>query len=85
MLLDVGPAGPLAGFALSVPALTLGLAMSRTVADPLPPWAAGVRIGVLANGELLPMGESALVHLLRVLSPVGDAAFVALHPLALAG
>lgn len=85
VLLDVGAAGPLAGFALSVPAVAVGLAMSRTVADPLPPWAAGARIGVLANGELLPMGESALFALLRVLSPVGDAAFVALHPLALAG
>ena len=84
VLLDVGAAGPLASFALSIPAVLIGLAMSRTV-DQVPPWAAGVRIGVLANGEMLPMGESAAFMLLRMLSPVGDATFVALHPLALAG
>ncbi len=85
VLLDVGAAGPLASFALSIPAVLIGLAMSGTV-DVVPPWAAGVRMGVAIDGEIvLPMGESAIVHLLRMLSPVSDAAFVALHPLALAG
>lgn len=83
VLLDVGAAGPLAGFALSVPAMALGLAWSEPI-QRVPPWMRGVRMGVVANGELLPMGESALVALLRALSPVGDATFVALHPLAVA-
>lgn len=84
VLLDVGAAGPLAGFALSVPAAALGLAWSGT-ADTVPPWARGVRIGIVAGNEMLPMGESAVFWLLRTLSPVADATFVALHPLALAG
>jgi membrane-associated protease RseP (regulator of RpoE activity) len=85
VLLDVGAAGPLASFALSIPAVIAGLMLSRTV-DEVPAWAAGVRMGVAIDGEIvLLMGESAIVHLLRMLSPVSDAAFVALHPLALAG
>ena len=84
VLLDVGAAGPLAGFVLSIPAAAVGLAWSRPL-EQVPPWARGVRISVLANGEMLPMGESALFALLRALSPVADAPLVALHPLALAG
>ncbi|HEX2080683.1 MAG TPA: site-2 protease family protein [Longimicrobium sp.] len=84
VLLDVGAAGPLAGFVLSVPAVLLGLAWSRTV-EAVPPWARGVSIGVLFDDQLLLMGESALFALLRALSPAGDAAFVLLHPLAFAG
>jgi membrane-associated protease RseP (regulator of RpoE activity) len=85
VLLDMGAAGPLASFALSIPALALGLAWSRPV-DPAPPWLDGVRMGIVADGQLLvPMGQSAIVALLRALSPAGDAAFVALHPLAVAG
>ncbi|HEV3050388.1 MAG TPA: site-2 protease family protein, partial [Longimicrobium sp.] len=84
VLLDVGAAGPLAGFTLSVPAVALGLAWSRTI-EQVPPWAHGVRIGILAGNEMMPMGESALFWLLRMLSPASDAVFVALHPLAVAG
>ncbi|HEX5872162.1 MAG TPA: site-2 protease family protein, partial [Longimicrobium sp.] len=39
----------------------------------------------VVDNEMLPLGESALFMLLRTLSPVGDATFVALHPLAFAG
>lgn len=84
VLLDVGAAGPLAGFALSVPAALVGLALSRTL-DQVPPWAQGARVGLVVDNQLLPMGESALFALLRMVSPMGDAAFVALHPLAFAG
>lgn len=84
VLLDVGAAGPLAGFVLSVPAVLLGLAWSRTV-EAVPPWARGASIGVLFDDQLLLVGESALFALLRALSPAGGAAFVLLHPLAFAG
>lgn len=84
VLLDVGAAGPIVGFLLSIPTILLGLAWSHTV-DEVPAWAHGVRIGMVVDNEMLPLGESALFMLLRTLSPVGDATFVALHPLAFAG
>lgn len=86
VLLDVGAAGPIAGFVLSIPAVVLGLAWSRVVqAADVPAWAQGARIGLVVDHQMLPMGESALFILLRALSPLSDAPFVALHPLALAG
>jgi Zn-dependent protease len=86
VLLDVGAAGPVVGFLLSIPAVVLGLVWSATVrAADLPAWARGARIGLVVDNQMLPMGESALFMLLRGLSPLGDAAFVALHPLAFAG
>lgn len=84
VLLDVGAAGPIVSFLLSIPAVLLGLAWSRTV-DDVPGWARGARIGLVVDDQLLPMGESAIFALLRALSPVGDATLVALHPVALAG
>jgi hypothetical protein len=81
-LLDVGAAGPLAGFALAVPVTLVGLSLSTPLAGaPL----AGARIGVPLFGGHVPLGESAMLSLLRAISPVGDAAFVELHPLAFAG
>jgi hypothetical protein len=84
VLLDVGAAGPVASFVLSIPALALGLAWSRTVQQ-VPDWARGARLGLVIDNQMLPMGESLIVHLLRTLSPLGHAPFVALHPLAFAG
>lgn len=84
VLLDVGAAGPLAGFALSLPAAALGLAWSVRV-ETVPPWVRGARIGVITGGELWPMGESAVFWLLRTLSPVSGGGLVVLHPLAVAG
>jgi membrane-associated protease RseP (regulator of RpoE activity) len=86
VLLDVGAAGPVVSFLLSIPAVALGLAWSRTVpsAD-VPEWAQGARIGLVVDNQILLMGESAVFTLLRTLSPVGDAGLVALHPLAFAG
>jgi membrane-associated protease RseP (regulator of RpoE activity) len=43
MLFDIGIAGPLAGFAIAVPALFIGLAMSRVV--PLPADFSGLQLG----------------------------------------
>ncbi|HEX6369636.1 MAG TPA: site-2 protease family protein [Longimicrobium sp.] len=84
VLLDVGAAGPVVSFLLSIPAVLVGLAWSQT-ADEVPAWAQGVRVGMVVDNQMLPMGESAAFMLLRALSPVGDATFVALHPLAFAG
>ncbi|HYR09748.1 MAG TPA: site-2 protease family protein [Longimicrobium sp.] len=84
VLLDVGAAGPIVSFLLSIPAVALGLAWSRTVEE-VPAWAGGARVGLVVDDQLLPMGESAVFALLRALSPLGDATFVALHPLAFAG
>jgi membrane-associated protease RseP (regulator of RpoE activity) len=84
VLLDVGAAGPIVSFLLSIPAVALGLAWSRTV-DEVPAWAHGARVGLVVDHQMLPMGESAVFALLRALSPLGDATFVALHPLAFAG
>jgi membrane-associated protease RseP (regulator of RpoE activity) len=84
VLLDVGAAGPIVSFLLSIPAVALGLAWSHTV-DEVPAWARGARIGLVVDNQMLPMGQSAAFALLRALSPLGDAPFVALHPLAFAG
>lgn len=81
VLLDVGAAGPLASFALSLPAVALGLAMSEAA----PASAGGGRLGLAVFGDQLVLGESAAFALLRALSPVADAPFVLLHPLAFAG
>lgn len=84
VLLDVGAAGPITGFLLSLPAVVLGLAWSHAV-NGMPPGARGARIGLMVDHQVLRMGESALFMLLRALSPLGDAPLVALHPLAFAG
>ncbi|MBW3570705.1 MAG: site-2 protease family protein [Gemmatimonadetes bacterium] len=84
VLLDVGAAGPIASFLLSIPAVLLGLAWSATVTD-VPAWVGGARTAVLVDGQTQLMGESVAFILLRSLSPVADAPFVVLHPLAFAG
>ena len=82
VLLDVGAAGPLAGFALSIPVTLAGLAMSSFAA--VPP-GVGAHVGLLVDNEYLPMGESLAFAALRALSPVAGPGFVDLHPMALAG
>lgn len=81
VLLDVGVAGPLAGFALAVPATMIGLAMSRFV----PGAEAAAHVGIHVEGGLLKLGESLVFMALRALSPVAGPGFVDLHPMALAG
>lgn len=80
VVLDVGAAGPVASFALSVPAAVAGLAMSRALPAP----EGGGRMGVPIFAEHVYLGDSAVFALLRAVSPVGGAPFVELHPLAFA-
>ena len=85
VLLDMGAAGPLAGFILSIPAVLIGLALSTRIdRAELPPGMAS-RVGVVWDNTVLPLGESLGFMLLRMISPLRDAGFVDLHPLAFAG
>jgi len=74
-LLDVGAAGPLAGFLVAVPLTVIGLQLSRIA--PLPE----------AGGFAIQFGESLLFWLLRVAvvgtPPAGSDVY--LHPIAMAG
>lgn len=83
VLLDVGAAGPLAGFALSVPAVLVGLMMSSRPAGM--PAEVAASVGFLVDNQYLPMGESLGFWALRALTPMRGPGFVDLHPLALAG
>jgi membrane-associated protease RseP (regulator of RpoE activity) len=85
VLLDVGAAGPLAGFVLAVPAVVLGLAWSTPLGAEQVSREITTRVGLMMDGGMLPLGESLGFMALRWLSPVGGAAFVVLHPLAFAG
>ena len=78
-LLDVGAAGPIAGFLVALPILWIGLAYSHAITDApvtgmVVPWAGGV----------MPLGDSVVTWLLRRLVR-GDAATLMLHPVAFAG
>ncbi len=82
VLLDVGMAGPLVSFALSIPLIAIGLGMSQSFGE----LAAGVpsRYAVLFQGYQIWLGGSLLFHGLdAVFGPSGS--FVILHPLAFAG
>lgn len=81
-LLDMGAAGPIVSFVLSVPVYAVGLALSEPVPAPLP---GGVRLAAMYSGGYLPLGESPLLLALRALSPVAGAPTVLLHPMAVAG
>jgi membrane-associated protease RseP (regulator of RpoE activity) len=72
-LLDVGAAGPLAGFALAVLWTALGLRLSH--------------IEVIPRGPGLQFGESALFTLLRaaIVGAPAPGSDVVLHPIAMAG
>lgn len=72
-LFDVGIAGPLAGFAIAVPALVIGLGLSRVV--DVPPDFQGVELGE-------PMLFKAVSHLIFGALPVGQS--VNMHPMAFA-
>ena len=73
-LFDVGAAGPLAGFMLTLPALVIGLMYSKVVP--------------LGGGEgTLSLGEPLLLKLASglVLKPVPEGSDILLHPVAFAG
>lgn len=75
MLFDIGIAGPIAGFLVALPALVIGMAMSRVIQlpDPLPP-------GTYELGEpLLFRGVSWLIW-----GPLPDGVDVNMHPVAFA-
>jgi membrane-associated protease RseP (regulator of RpoE activity) len=73
-LLDVGLAGPLAGLAVSLVVLVMGLRMSEVMT-----W--------LPQAPLMPLGTGLLVDWITqaVLGPLADYQVVVLHPIALAG
>jgi len=74
-LFDIGAAGPLAGFVLAVPALMIGLALSK------------VYPAVPIQGETIIFGEPLLLTLgaKLFLKGVGPGMEVAFHPVAFAG
>ncbi len=74
-LVDVGAAGPIAGFILAVAACVIGLGMSQIV--PLQG----------TEKESISLGESLLFKLLSslVIGPIGENQDVLLHPIAFAG
>ncbi|MBB4639690.1 site-2 protease family protein [Longimicrobium terrae] len=80
-LLDMGAAGPLAGFVLAVPVYLAGLMMSQPLAQRF----SGASLAVMTGDGALPLGESILLHVLRAATPMGHAPLVLLHPLAAAG
>ena len=77
-LFDVGVAGPLAGLAVAIPALALGLRWSTVL--PYDP-AAGVHQGLSVNASML----LALVARLSIGGAVAQGHYLVLHPLAFAG
>jgi len=83
VLLDMGAAGPVAGFALSLPTALLGLLMSARAAGM--PAEVTASIGFVVDNEYLVMGESIGFMALRALTPMAGPGFVDLHPMAVAG
>jgi Zn-dependent protease len=84
ILFDIGAAGPLASFLVSVPLLVVGLARSRVVAGPI---SAPTPFLVRFTGQPVWLGDSVITHALATWfgpGPVGEAPIL-LHPLALAG
>lgn len=79
-LLDVGFGGPIAGFVLALPALWIGLALSR----PLPADAELAGLVLELGGKSIPLGDSLITVALAAVTGHG-APGVALHPLAFAG
>jgi len=84
VLLDVGAAGPLVSFLLSVPVAAIGLALSRTVpgsTDLATPYA------ISFAGEVIWLGNGPAFHVLAsaLLPGAVGGTPILLHPLALAG
>jgi membrane-associated protease RseP (regulator of RpoE activity) len=77
-LLDVGAAGPLAGFVVALPILWWGLAHSQIVDNP----ASGLLVET--GWGYWPLGDSIMTHLVRSGTQMGPGA-IRLHPTAFAG
>lgn len=78
-LLDVGIAGPIAGFVVAVPVLWLGLRLSHPL---LPRYGDGLALWV--DGSVIRLGDSVVSWLLRRAGPPGGGGLL-LHPTAVAG
>jgi membrane-associated protease RseP (regulator of RpoE activity) len=74
-LLDIGFAGPIAGFLVAIPVLCLGLMLSRDMTAP-------VDLGAIQGGTML-IGTSALFEAFRYM--FGLEGVASIHPLAFAG
>lgn len=81
-LFDVGVAGPLAGFALALPALLIGLHLSHPL--PRDSGMSGMLLVVGSGPEVLRVGDS-FVTLLARWAVQGNLGPVLVHPLAFAG
>lgn len=81
-LFDVGVAGPLAGFAIALPVLLVGLQLSHPL--PRDSGLSGMVLMVGSGPELLPLGDS-FITLLARWAVRGDLGPVLVHPLAFAG
>ncbi len=79
-LLDVGAAGPIAGFAVALPLLWIGMAHSHAAAPPL---AGKTGLWTPFGGQFLLLGDSLITMLLRR-ATVGEQSIM-LHPTAVAG
>ena len=77
-LLDVGAAGPLAGFLIALPVLWIGFALSRPDAS-----AYGMEVW-FGDGPMWHLGDSPITRLVRGLA-LGNTPGVILHPTAVAG
>jgi Zn-dependent protease len=82
MLLDVGAAGPIVSFLLSIPVLVAGLLLSTPIRGPVA--GAPSQLVVFFGGEPLWLGRSLLVQAAMAMSGTAEGAW-RLHPLALAG
>jgi membrane-associated protease RseP (regulator of RpoE activity) len=83
-LFDIGAAGPVASFVVSLPLLAVGLALSEVVPGPVSPM---TPFAIHFAGQTVWLGNGLLTHVLASLlapAPVGDALLL-LHPLALVG
>lgn len=78
-LLDVGAAGPFAGFLVALPVLWIGFVLSR----PTESGASGMEVW-LPDGAAWHIGDSIVTHVVRRLA-VGDTPGLVLHPTAIAG
>ena len=77
-LLDVGAAGPFAGFVIAVPVFWIGLALSHPVTD-----SGGQGMQVWFAGQVWQLGDSVITKIVCI--ALGDVPGVVLHPTAVAG
>jgi membrane-associated protease RseP (regulator of RpoE activity) len=94
-LLDIGAAGPIAGFLVTIPILVIGLKLSTVVPQegPYDHWTVAEAIASwLRDGRFVHLGEGfdlgqplAMTLLAKIACDVPDGMTLALHPVAVAG